>query len=94
MKYYHSSQYPIELVISQNINKDFSSHNHARHYIISLCIRGSITAMLNDNVLHLEENDCFVVPPLIPHAVSFTSTSILASLCMDRSFVAGAFPCI
>lgn len=38
MKYFRSSQYPIEFVLSENINKDFSSHNHANHYIISLCM--------------------------------------------------------
>lgn len=88
MKYFRSGQYPIEFVLSENINKDFSSHNHANHYIISLCIKGSITAMLEDKkVQHLEENDFFVVPPFIPHAVSLTDTSALVSLCMDKSFV-------
>lgn len=87
MKYFHSGQYPIEFVLSENINKDFSSHNHAQHYIISLCIKGSITAKLKDKVLHLQENDFFVVPPLMPHAVSLTDTSVLASLCMDKSYI-------
>ena len=53
MKYFHSSQYPIEFVLSENINKDFSFHNHANHYIISLCIKGSITATLK-NKFHLQ----------------------------------------
>lgn len=87
MKYFRSRQYPIELVISENINKDFSSHNHAKHYIISLCIKGSVTAILKDKVRHLQENDFFVVPPFMPHAVSLTKTSALVSLCMDKSFV-------
>lgn len=88
MKYFRSGQYPIEFVLSENINKDFSSHNHANHYIISLCIKGSITAILKDKKgLHLEENDFFVVPPFMPHAVSLTDTSALVSLCIDKSFV-------
>ena len=87
MKYFRSRQYPIELVISEDINKEFSSHNHANHYIISLCIKGSVTAILKDKVMHLEENDCFVVPPFMPHAVRLTKTSTLVSLCMDKSFV-------
>lgn len=89
MKYYHSSQYPIEFVLSEHISKEFSSHNHAQHYIISLCIKGVITAKLKDKALHLQENDFFVVPPLMPHAVSLTDTSALVSLCINQSFVAG-----
>lgn len=39
MKYFRSTRYPIEVVLSEHINKNFSSHNHAQHYIISLCDR-------------------------------------------------------
>ncbi len=56
MKYFHSSQYPIEFVLSENINKDFSSHNHANHSIISLCIKGSVPATLENKFLKLKEN--------------------------------------
>ena len=87
MKYFHSGQYPIEFVLSENINKDFSSHNHANHYIISLCIKGSVAATLENKFLQLKENDFFTVPPFMPHAVSLTDTSALVSLCMDKSFV-------
>lgn len=41
MKYFRSGQYPIEFVLSENINKEFSSHNHVSHYIVSLCIKVS-----------------------------------------------------
>lgn len=87
MKYFRSGQYPIEFVLSENINKEFSSHNHASHYIISLCIKGSVSAILKNKSLQIKENDFFTVPPFMPHAVSLTDTSILASLCMDKSFV-------
>ena len=87
MKYFRSEQYPIEFVLSENINKEFSSHNHASHYIISLCIKGSVAATLENKSMKLKENDFFVVPPFIPHAVSLTDTSTLVSLCMDKSFV-------
>ena len=87
MKYFRSTQYPIEFVLSEHINKNFSSHNHANHYIISLCIKGSVTATLKNKSLLLKENDFFTVPPFMPHAVSLTDTSVLVSLCMDKSFV-------
>ena len=87
MKYFRSSQYPIEFVLSENINKEFSSHNHASHYIISLCIKGSVSATLKNKSLQIKENDFFTVPPFMPHAVSLTDTSVLVSLCMDKSFI-------
>ncbi|RKI23239.1 AraC family transcriptional regulator [bacterium 1xD8-6] len=87
MKYFRSTQYPIEFVLSEHINKNFSSHNHAQHYIISLCIKGSASATLKNKSLLLKENDFFTVPPFMPHAVSLTDTSVLVSLCMDKSFV-------
>ena len=87
MKYFHSGQDPIEFVLSENINKDFSSHNHAQHYIISLCIKGSASATLKNKSLLLKENDFFTVPPFMPHAVSLTDTSVLVSLCMDKSYI-------
>lgn len=87
MKYFRSGQYPIEFVLSEHINKNFSSHNHARHYIISLCIKGSVAATLENKPLLLKENDFFAVPPFMPHAVSLTDTSALVSLCMDKAFV-------
>lgn len=87
MKYFRSGQYPIEFVLSENINKEFSSHNHASHYIISLCIKGSVSATLKNKSLQIKENDFFTVPPFMPHAVSLTDTSVLVSLCMDKSFI-------
>lgn len=87
MKYFRSEQYPIEFVLSENINKEFSSHNHANHYIISLCTKGSVAVTLEDKALQLKEHDFFAVPPFMPHAVSLTDTSALISLSMDKSFV-------
>ena len=87
MKYFRSTQYPIEFVLSEHINKNFSSHNHAQHYIISLCIKGSASATLKNKSLLLKENDFFTVPPFMPHAVSLTDTSVLVSLCMDKSYI-------
>ena len=70
MKYFRSRQYPIEFVLSEHINKNFSSHNHAQHYIISLCIKGSAAAKLENKSPLLKENNFFAVPSFMPHAVS------------------------
>ena len=72
MKYFYSSQYPVEIVLSENINKKFSSHSHAGHYIISLCIKGSVAATLENKSLQLKENGFFVVPPFMPHQADIT----------------------
>lgn len=40
MRYYQSDQCPIEFVWSENIDKNFESHNHVGHYIISLVTQG------------------------------------------------------
>ena len=88
MKYFHFRQYPVEFVLSENTNKEFSSHNPANPYIMSLCIKGSVDATLQNKSLQLEENEFFAVPPLMPHAVNLSDTSALVSLCMDKSFVA------
>lgn len=87
MKYYHSQQYPIEFVISENLKKDFSSHSHANHYIISLCLRSSANVQLDNKNLCMAVNDFFVVPPFMSHAVTISESAILASLCMDKSFM-------
>lgn len=87
MKYFRSGHDPIEFVLSEKINKKFSSHNHASHYIISLCVKGSAAVTLVNKSLPLKENDFFVVPPFMPHAVSLTDTSVLASLCVHKSLV-------
>ena len=87
MKYFRSRQYPIEFVLSENINKKFSSHNHANHYIISLCIKGNVTATLENKSLLLKENNFFIAPPFMPHAVNLTDNSSLVSLCMDKSYI-------
>lgn len=87
MKYFHSEHYPIEFVISENLEKDFSSHTHTDHYIISLCVRGNVSVKLGEECLIIHENELFVVPPFMSHAVSLTRTSRLISLCMDKSFL-------
>lgn len=92
MKYFRSGQYPVEIVISEHINKAFSSHSHTNHYIISLCIKGSVTATLEDKTLLFKENDFFVVSPLMPHAVSLSDTSVLLSVCMDKSMIEDSCP--
>ena len=48
MRYYQCDKYPIEFVLSENIDKHFDPHNHARHYIISTVMQGAVTVHLEN----------------------------------------------
>lgn len=87
MKYYHSKQIPLEFVICENIEKDFLLHNHPNHYIISLCIKGSVTVSLDQKTLLLSAYDIFIVPPFKPHSVTIKKTAVLVSLCIHKSII-------
>ncbi|MCI8408315.1 MAG: AraC family transcriptional regulator [Lachnospiraceae bacterium] len=84
MKYYHSKQIPLEFVICENIEKEFLSHNHPNHYIISLCVKDSVIISLNKKTLLLSEYDIFIVPPFLPHSVTIKKTAVLISLCVPK----------
>lgn len=87
MKYYHSKQIPLEFVICENIEKEFLSHNHPNHYIISLCIKDSATVSLDQKTHLLSEYDIFIVPPFKPHSVTIKKTAVLVSLCIHKSII-------
>ncbi len=39
MRYYQCEKYPIEFVLSENIDKCFDCHNHVGNYVISLVMQ-------------------------------------------------------
>lgn len=43
MRYYQCDKYPIEFVVSENIDKYFDLHNHVGHYVISVVTQGTVT---------------------------------------------------
>ena len=48
MRYYQCDKYPIEFVLSENIDKHFDSHNHAGYYVISMVMQGAATVYLEN----------------------------------------------
>ena len=42
MRYYQCDTYPIEFVLSENIEKCFAAHNHVGHYVISVVMQGMV----------------------------------------------------
>ena len=46
MRYYQCDKYPIEFVLSENIDKQFDSHNHVGYYVISVDVLGKVRLLL------------------------------------------------
>lgn len=59
MRYYQYDKYPIEFVLSENIDKHFDSHNNVGHYVILIIMRGVVC----------RRGDVFIIPPYAVHSV-------------------------
>lgn len=87
MRYYLSDQYPIEFVLSENIDKHFTSHNHVRHYVISMVMEGVVTAYLENSEVTCHRGDVFIIPPYTVHSVRQTKDARLLSMCIGTTFI-------
>lgn len=88
MQYYQCEKYPIEFVLSENIDKCFDSHNHVGHYVISVVMQGEVTVYLESRKLVCHEGDAFIIPPYAVHSVCQERDARLLSMCMGTAFVA------
>ena len=88
MRYYQCEKYPIEFVVSENINKNFDSHNHVGHHIISLVMQGEVTVYLESRKLVCHEGDTFIIPPYAVHSVCQGREARLLSMCIGTAFAA------
>ena len=86
MRYYQCEKYPIEFVVSENINKNFDSHNHVGHHIISLVMQGEVTVYLESRKLVCHEGDTFIIPPYAVHSVCQERDARLLSMCIGTAF--------
>lgn len=89
MQYYQCEKYPIEFVLSENIDKCFDAHNHVGHYIISVVLQGEIIVGLEDKELVYHEGDTFIMPPYVLHSVYQGRDACLLSICIGTAFIAG-----
>ena len=87
MQYYQHNKYPIEFVLSENIDKHFDSHNHVRHYIISVVMQGVVTAYIENREIACHRGDVFIIPPYTVHSVCQTKDSRLLSMCIGTTFI-------
>ncbi len=60
MRYYQCGKYPIEFVLSENIDKHFDSHNHVGHYVISMVMQGTVTLCLENREVVCRRGDVFL----------------------------------
>ena len=87
MQYYQHNKYPIEFVLSENIDKHFTSHNHAKHYVISVVTQGVVTVCLENREMACHRGDVFIIPPYTVHSVRQTKDSKLLSMCVGTTFI-------
>ena len=88
MRYYQCERYPIEFVLSENIDKCFDCHNHVGHYVISLVMQGEVTVYLESRKLVCHEGDVFTIPPYAVHSVCQGRDARLLSMCIGTAFAA------
>jgi len=87
MRYYHWDKYPIEFVLSENIDKHFDSHNHVGHYVISVVMQGVVTVYLENRETVCLSGDVFIIPPYVVHSVRQGRDACLLSMCIGTAFI-------
>ena len=87
MEYYHTGKYPIEILKTENMNKKFEMHNHARHYVISIVKKGSVNVCLNGVWKRFVVGEYFIVSPLEPHAVYLEENEKVITMCIGKSLI-------
>lgn len=87
MRYYQCSEYPIEFVLSENIDKHFASHNHVGHYVISVVMQGTVTVCLENKEVVCCRGEAFIIPPYAVHSVRQKRDVRLLSMCIGTAFV-------
>ncbi len=87
MRYYQCKQYPIEFVLSENIDKRFDPHNHVRHYVISVVMQGTVTLCLENREAVCRRGDMFIIPPYVVHSVRQGRDARLLSMCVGTALI-------
>ncbi len=87
MRYYLCDQYPIEFVVSENIDQYFDSHTHVGHYVVSVVLQGMVVVRLGNRQMTCHRNDVFVVPPYVVHSVRQGKDVCLLSMCIGTALI-------
>lgn len=86
MKYFQSSRYPLELVLSENLEKHYHTHNHVNHWILTMIISGNVCVEIEGETKVYTSGDYFIVAPYMPHALSITKDAKMLSLCVQSDY--------
>ncbi len=87
MRYYQCNKYPIEFVLSENIDKRFDAHNHVGHYVISVVMQGTVILGLENREAVCRGGDVFIIPPYAVHSVRQGRDARLLSMCVGTAFI-------
>lgn len=87
MQYYQCEKYPIEFVVSENIDKHFETHNHVGHYVISMVTQGEVTLYMENRETVCHRGDVFIVPPYVAHSVLQRRDARLLSVCIGTALI-------
>lgn len=87
MRYYQCNKYPIEFVLSENIDKRFDAHNHVGHYVISVVMQGTVTFCLENREAACYREDMFIIQPYVVHSVRQGRDARLLSMCIGTAFI-------
>ncbi len=87
MRYYQCDKYPIEFVLSENIDKHFDSHNHVGHYVISMVMQGTVALCLENRKVACRKGDVFIISPYMIHSVCQGRDARLLSMCVGTAFI-------
>ena len=87
MRYYQCDKYPIEFVLSENIDKHFDSHNHVGHSVISVVMGGTVAVCLENKERAYLRGDMFIIPPYAVHSVRQGKDARLLSMCIGTAFI-------
>lgn len=87
MQYYQCGKYPIEFVLSENIDKHFDSHNHVGHYVISVVMQGTVAVCLENEEVVCRMGDVFIIPPYAIHSVCQGRDAHLLSMCVGTALI-------
>ena len=87
MQYLLSDDRNIEIVVTEQIDKDFGLHTHTGHYIVSHITRGGANLHYNNVNVALSEGDTFIIRPYMPHSVAVNSGAQIISLCIKTELL-------
>lgn len=73
--------------MSENIDKNFASHNHVGHYVISMVMQGTVAVCLENRKVMCYRGDMFIIPPYVTHSVCQGKDACLLSMCVGTAFI-------